>query len=281
MVMKQFTLTVILSAQLVNLTAQKTLLNIPYVVNADKQQQLDLYLPDDKNFITILFVHEGSLLGGDKDDIPYAGIAQKFQRHGIAFAKMNYRLGPENKWPSQPDDLVSAFSWLKDSLGKYGGNISKVFIFGHSSGALLAALVGTDETYLRRKGLKLSDLAGVIAAGTLLMDHMDTSTNERSKTAFEKNNYLKIFGNAAVFNNASPMIHINSNMPRFLLLIAEAEQFQPPILEQSIEFVKKAKQLNVAADYKVISGRRHMTNITQMVNDNDIVFDAVMEFLNH
>ena len=279
--MKQFTLTVILSALLINLTAQKTLLNTPYVVNADKQQQFDLYLPDDKNFSTILYVHEGSLLGGDKDDLPYTGIAQKFQRHGIAFAKMNYRLGPENKWPSQPDDIVSAFSWLKDSLGKYGGNVNKVFIFGHSSGALLAALVGTDETYLAKKGLNLSDIAGVIAAGTLLIDQMDTSTNEKSKTAFKRDSYLKIFGNAVVFNNASPMIHINSNMPRFLLLIAEGEQFQPPILEQSIEFVKKARQLNVAADYKVIPGRKHMTNITQMINDNDLVFDTVMDFIHN
>src|SRR5690348_10928390 len=57
--------------------AQSTELNIPYILNGGQRQQLDLYVPAAKSFITIMYVHEGSLLGGDKADSLYPKIARK------------------------------------------------------------------------------------------------------------------------------------------------------------------------------------------------------------
>lgn len=87
-------------------------INIPYA-ESDAMQKIDLYVPKKKDFPTILYIHEGILLGGDKSDSPYSVISNKFKNARVAFSSMNYRLGPNNKWPAQPDDVVSAFVWLK------------------------------------------------------------------------------------------------------------------------------------------------------------------------
>src|SRR5262249_57554533 len=45
----------------------------------------------------------------------------------------------------------------------YGGSAKQIFLAGHSAGGHLAALVATDECYLKAHGMGTADLKGVIA----------------------------------------------------------------------------------------------------------------------
>lgn len=263
---------------LLNVQAQQTKVNIPYVKNGKNDQQLDLYTPAERNFVTIMYVHEGSLIGGDKRDEPYERIAQKFQKNGIGFALINYRLAP-NKWPSQPDDVCSSFGWLKKNLTEFGGDTSKIFIMGHSSGALLTALVSTDPKYMKKQTLSLNNIAGFISIGTQLRSIPPSISDEKLKDLFEKDVYLKIFGDKETFFDAGPIMHINAEIPKGLFIIAENEQYQPPILEQTEEFINKATGFNLDLNYVVTPDRTHMTNITKMVEENDFVYSLILKFV--
>ena len=65
-------------------------------------------------------------------------------------------------YKEQAGDIAQAIRWVHDHARDYGGNPGRIFLKGHSARAHLAALVGTDERYLEKTGLKLSDLSGVV-----------------------------------------------------------------------------------------------------------------------
>lgn len=258
--------------------------DLAYVTSGSPQQQLDLYLPDSKGFPTILFVHGGSLTSEDRKDAPYPMIGEAFQKAGLGCAVINYRLGPENRWPAQPEDVVAALAWLKKNIAARGGDPGKIFLVGHSSGALLVALVSSDEKYLKKFGLSLKDIAGCVPMGSMLkhelnVTYMVGTSPERVKQAFERQAYLQIFGSPEVFNDASPYRHISKQAPPFLILVAEAERYEPPILSQAEEFVAAAKQAGASAEVEVLKDRTHRTTINKMTEPDDPTLSRILRFV--
>jgi triacylglycerol lipase len=97
---------------------------------------------------TVLFIHGGSLVEGyDRMTPEYARVCEPFVEAGVGCATMDYRVAPAHRWPAMPQDVASAVRWLKDNLASRGGNPERLFLFGHSSGCQLAAVVGANATY--------------------------------------------------------------------------------------------------------------------------------------
>ncbi len=263
----------------VKASSQQVIYNLNYSTGKDTMQQMDLYTPKTNTpFPTIVFLHEGGLTGGDKRENNLPLIAQKFQSDGIGFVLVNYRLSP-TPWPAEPDDACEAFAWIKKNVSKYGGDNNRVFIAGHSSGAFLTALVSTDAKYMEKQGLNLHSIAGSIVIGTQLTANLPAVAEEKLAAFFENNPYLKIFGNRQIFEDASPALHINVNIPAMRFIIAEAEQLNPPILAQTEAFVSKAKAYNPNISYHVIPERRHITNVTKMPEAGDPVYQLIKDFV--
>ena len=129
---------------------------------SDPAQRLDLTVPPGRNFPTIIFIHGGSLSSGDKSDTDYGKVCDAFPAAGIACANVNYRLTPASAWPAQPDDVASAVAWVRANIGARGGDPGRLFLLGHSSGAMLVALVAADGSYLARAGVTSTALRGVM-----------------------------------------------------------------------------------------------------------------------
>lgn len=255
-------------------------IDIPYIAGAGHKQQLDLFLPDSKGFATILFVHGGSLVEGDRKEWPYPMIGEAFQKAGFGCAVMSYRLASDGNWPAQPRDVAAAFAWVRKNISSRNGDSSRIFLVGHSSGALLVALASSDEKYLKEFGLSFSDIAGCVPMGTLLEDSLSTGgvPKERIDRAFVNDPYLKIFGNLEAFKDSWPMRHINSRMPPFLILIAEAERFQPPILESAETFAAEAKKAGAQAAFEILKDRTHIGTINKMVTTDDATLQRIIQF---
>jgi len=105
--------------------------DLPY--GSDPMQRLDLSVPADGAFPTVLFVHGGSLATGDKADDDYRNVCASFPAAGIACGNVNYRLAP-SPWPAQAEDVAAAVAWVQTNIGARGGDRHKLFLFGHSSG---------------------------------------------------------------------------------------------------------------------------------------------------
>lgn len=84
----------------------------------------------------LLFVHGGGFVRGDKhgpfypDNIPLWAAKQ-----GMVGVTINYRLAPENAWPSGAQDLAAAIAWTRANVARYGGDPDRIILFGHSAGA--------------------------------------------------------------------------------------------------------------------------------------------------
>jgi arylformamidase len=131
---------------------------------------LDLYTKSDaQNLPVILYAHGGGwILGGDK--IAAGEKPDRFLALGYIFVSTNYRLIPDGEFPAHCQDIASAVRWIYDNISQYGGNPDQIFIMGHSSGAHLVPLVGTDERYLKEIGLTLNVIKGVIPVDQTLYD---------------------------------------------------------------------------------------------------------------
>lgn len=263
-------------------------LDVPFVPGGKHDQQLDLYIPAQRDFPIILFVHEGSLTSGDRKDEPYARMCETFRRLGIGCAATNYRLAPSHKWPAQPNDVVAAFRWLKENIGVRGGNPRRIFLFGHSSGCSLVAAVAADASYLEEQGLRPADIAGVIPMGCRLNDYVEVTDRQPSRyeaswvPADRVDDYMKreaAFVSLEQRNAAVPAAHVSARLPPTLVLIAEAERFFPPILRDAAEFVGRALVHGVDADLAILDDRRHMTAISMMVTDDDPAVVKIVEFV--
>ena len=110
----------------------------------------------------VIYVHGGGWKRGSKDAATGKWKAPHYTAAGYGFASINYRLVPQATVEQQAADVAASLKSLLDRAGELGIDRTRVVLMGHSAGAHLVALVGTDERYLRGAGLSLADIDGVI-----------------------------------------------------------------------------------------------------------------------
>jgi len=250
----------------------------------DTSQRLDLRVPEGNGFPTVVFIHGGSLTGDDKDDDNYRDVCSPFPGSGIACASINYRLAPGHPWPAQAQDAATAAAWVRANIGSRGGDTSAIFLFGHSSGALIAAVLGTEERFLEAEGLELSDVAGVIPMGSIMWDvdqeeAIKTYGRERIEEAFLKRGTYRIYRTLDRYIDHWPIHHIREGMPPMLFLIAEGERINPPVLKTDSTFVALARAKGNVAEYRVLPDRKHYTAIRKLGEPGDPTFAIIRDFV--
>ncbi len=126
-------------------------------------QQLDFYSAGAGPRPLLAFLHGGAWQFGDKARRLTDAKAPFARAEGWHFASLNFRLVPEVGVVEMARDVAAGLARLLAEAGPLGIDPRRVVLTGHSSGAQLAALVGTDPRYLAAAGLGLDTLAGVIA----------------------------------------------------------------------------------------------------------------------
>lgn len=134
---------------------------IPYADPAHELQVLDVYSPKNaKNLPVVFWIHGGGWQTGDKTDVQIK--PQAFMDKGFVFVSTNYRLLPSVDMATIVRDVAKSIRWVQDHIAGYGGDPKRLFIMGHSAGAQLAALICTDERYLKAEGLSLAITKGCV-----------------------------------------------------------------------------------------------------------------------
>jgi CubicO group peptidase (beta-lactamase class C family)/acetyl esterase/lipase len=141
--------------------AQVVKRDIPYADKADERQVLDVYSPKDAKGLPVVFwIHGGGWQTGDKTDVQVK--PQAFMDKGFVFVSTNYRLLPAVDMATIVRDVAKSVRWVHDHVADYGGDPKRLFIMGHSAGAQLAALICTDDRYLKAEGLSLNIIKGCV-----------------------------------------------------------------------------------------------------------------------
>ncbi|HEV7279303.1 MAG TPA: alpha/beta hydrolase [Pirellulaceae bacterium] len=135
--------------------------DLPYAEPGHERQKLDIYAPaNGKNLPVVFWIHGGGWQMGDKSQVQRK--PQAFVEKGYVFVSTNYRLLPDVEMAKIIRDVAASFGWMHDHIAEYGGDPQRVFVMGHSAGAQLAALLCTDERYLKAEGLSFEILKGCV-----------------------------------------------------------------------------------------------------------------------
>jgi arylformamidase len=141
--------------------AQEVKRDIPYTKNAEKLQVLDVYSPPGAKRLPVVFwIHGGGWQAGDKSEV-YTK-PQVFNGKGFVFVSTNYRLLPNVDMATLTRDVAKSLRWVHDHIAEHGGDPNRLLIMGHSAGAQLAALLCTDDRFLKDEGLSLAIIKGCV-----------------------------------------------------------------------------------------------------------------------
>lgn len=141
--------------------AQPATRDIPYASPAHERQVLDVHAPPGAKGLPVVFwIHGGGWQTGHKGLV--ARKPQAFNDAGLVFVSINHRLLPKAEMGDIVRDVAKAMKWVHDHVAEYGGDPNRVLVMGHSSGGQLAALICTDDRYLKAEGLTLAMIKGCV-----------------------------------------------------------------------------------------------------------------------
>lgn len=141
--------------------AQDVKSDIPYAEPPQDRQVLDVYSPPGaKNLPVVFWIHGGGWQTGDKTSVQKK--PQAFMDKGFVFVSTNYRLLPNVDMGTIVRDIAKSIRWVHEHISAYGGDPERILVMGHSAGAQLAALICTDDRYLKAEGLSLAIIKGCV-----------------------------------------------------------------------------------------------------------------------
>jgi acetyl esterase/lipase len=205
--------------------AQEVKRDIPYVENGHERQVLDVYYPKDgKNLPVVFWIHGGGWQTGDKKDVQLK--PRVFTEKGYVFVTTNYRLLPAVDMGTLVRDVAKAVRWTHDHAAEFGGDPKRLLVMGHSAGAQLAALICTDDRYLKAEKLSLDIVKGCVPVDgdTYDVPAIIATAEARWKAhglPFAKFGHREKFGNdPEKHKDFSAVTHVakGKNIPPFLVL---------------------------------------------------------------
>jgi acetyl esterase/lipase len=233
---------------------------------ADKyRHRLDLYLPKGKRDVpVVMFVHGGGFTVGIKDQ--YAFVGQVLAANGIATAVISYRLSPKTSYPGHVQDVARAFAWLRGHVAEYGGKADRIFVAGHSAGATLVAMLGSDPAYLREVGESLDHVTGVIP--------ISGSFTQSARSGMFDSPYAV---DVEVVRNASAINHVTGTHPPFLILYGDRDA--PRTGQDAAAMTQALKGAGNQAEVHEIADHAHMDMITGIMSPGDPGLRFMLAFI--
>ena len=248
---------------------------------------LDIYYFQNTSALkpVVIYVHGGGWCLGDKAN-QITNKTGLFEKQGYIFVSVNYRLSPypyqtgtqdRIKYPDHNNDIADAVKWVFDNISEYGGDKNKIALLGHSAGAHLVSLTGTNEKFLKSRGLSPAVIKGVASIDTKAYDVYE----QIHFSPVLKMMYINAFGTDSVKNiEASPVynVHEGTQYPCFFIALRGSKERKAP----SIKFIKKLEQCGVRVSWVDGSMYDHkgINNAIGDENDNVITPPLINFFEN-
>ena len=237
--------------------------DVPYATSATGAPlRLDLYLPPSAGAPLLVWVHGGAWENGNKSSMPLA----PFVERGFAVASLDFSPASKARFPGQVHEIKAAIRFLRAEASRYGYDASRIGILGASSGAHLAALVGTTNGN--------GELEGTLG------DHRDQSSDVQAIVSyFPATNLTTILAQSTPFGLgvrepalqrllgappkeaealaklASPVFQVDRGDPPLLLLHGDQDPQMP--INQSHELEGAYEKQGLQVDFIVVHGAAH------------------------
>jgi acetyl esterase/lipase len=236
---------------------------------SDERHALDVFVPEAGAGPrpVLVFVHGGGFVGGNRrtGTSPfYDNIALAATRAGMVGVNMTYRLAPKFQWPTGAVDVGLALRWVRANIDKRGGDPSRIYVMGHSAGAVhVASYVGFPEHH---------SAAGPGVAGAILVSGLYDFT--RTPPGKAEHAY---FGDKAASGEVSSLPGlVKAGVP---LLVAYAS-LDPGNFIQQGKFLNEALcAANRCPKLVVLEGHSHMSEVYAIGTPDQGLLAPMLEFI--
>lgn len=254
-------------------------------------QKLDLYYKEGwENRPVVVFIHGGGWVRGDKSNIQRnPDLWQSFLREGLVLASVNFRLpqdmsGRGITYRDQVADIAAAIKWLTENVSEFGGDPDRLFLFGYSSGAHLAALIGLNERLLAKEGLPVETIKGVVAVDVHAYDVPQAIREMQSSFLRSRIPMMKNFFGFTSKDQlaASPINYVDEpgRVP-FLIISAGQKEGSSQLVSKAVSerFHQALTKGGHSSAHVHFSGHTHSALVMGFGKDSDAVAPAVLKFL--
>ncbi len=204
----------------------------------------------------LIYFHGGGWCFGDLDTHDHI-CRWLCANSGVLVVSIDYRLGPEHKFPAAVDDAIIATRWVYENAGQLGADAQKLCVGGDSAGANLAtvsALHARDNN-----GPKIIFQLLIYPATDMSMTfpshtkYGDAYRLTRPLMIWSSLNYLRD-GKDILDPRASPLLaESHADLPEALVITAGFD----PLLDEGKAYAEKLSRSNVTVQYRCYEDMIH------------------------
>ena len=232
---------------------------------------LDVFMPEAASAPrpVLIFVHGGAFVAGDRREpgTPFFdNIMLWAVKNGFVGVNMTYRLAPQAPWPAGAKDVGSAVEWVTNRIGERGGDPTRIYLMGHSAGAVHVASYVSHPEFYRVKG---GGLAGAImVSGFYDLTAMPLGDPERAYFGADPSRYAE---------ESSLQGLVTTSIP---LMIVAAEM-DPPVFLRQFELLKDAtcKRASGCVRALILPQHSHMSEVYSINTADTRLTNEILDFV--
>jgi acetyl esterase/lipase len=240
---------------------------------------MDVYFPDSGGpWPALVYVHGGSWMHGDKAEaLMFAG---NMTAQGYLVVSINYRLYPPARFPAMIEDVKCAVRSLRAHASEYNLDPNRIGAVGVSAGGHLVSLLGTSDQsagwdvgeYLDQSS-RVQAVIAMAAVTDLTKNFPNADIEAMRHVGFGEDNIVQ----------ASPITHVTSDDPPFLLIHGDHDELVP--YEQSQLMYDRLREMNVPAQLVIVKNATHSfiapegTTTPSLIEINQIILDFLANYL--
>ena len=236
-------------------------LDLPY--GKDPKQRLDVYeaTPRRDGAPVFIFLHGGGFREGDRRQYGY--VAGPLAPNGVVTVVASYRLLPDH-YPAQAHDTEAIVAWVHANIRRFGGAPGRIYIGGHSAGAIMSTLAALKRDWAAPLRLPPDVIKGVVA--------VSGPYDLRQATGFVAD-YLP---DPATRAGASPLLHVAAGAPPMIVAFGTLET---PYVKSSPEFVDALVRAGADARLIPLAGMQHDATALSLGQADGAVVRAMLALM--
>lgn len=232
---------------------------------------LDVFTPEANSATrpVLIFIHGGAFIAGNKrgPGSPfYDNVMLWAVKSGFVGVNATYRLAPQSPWPAGSEDVAAVVAWVASQIGARGGDPARIYLMGHSAGAVhVANYVAHPEFHKVKDG----GLAGaVMVSGLYELGKAPLGDGEIAYFGTDPSRYADRSSLAGLLATKTQ------------LMIASAE-LDPPRFVEQFEFLKQAscKRPSGCAHATMLPQHSHMSEVYSINTADTRLTDEILAFV--
>ncbi len=235
--------------------------DIVYSTNYCEHRKLDIFCPENHNGLTIMLIHGGGWLRGNKEQ--WQEVIDYLTQKGFICASVGYRLADDYKYPAQIEDVRIAMYFLQNKAEKYGINGKNIVAFGSSAGATLAVTLGMLDSKnalgktaeILNADNKPSAIVAYYPVSTLRTDMKHWQGRDKPPDFIHAYLGVRESENDEIYKNASLLENSFDTFVPMLLIHGTNDKTVP--LKQSEQLAEKLNKKGYETELLVVEGAEH------------------------